>query len=85
MTLSNVRHGKDRYGFRLLIDESGNSIYVEDHFNVLYEMPEYVKSIEGIVGIDADGRQAFWPTSKESIVAKPVPATFETGKYYLSA
>ena len=83
VTLSNVRHGKDRYGFRLLIDESGNSIYVEDHFNVLYEMPEYVKSIEGIVGIDADGRQAFWPTSKESIVAKPVPATFETGKYYL--
>ena len=80
---SNVRHGKDRYGFRLLIDESGNSIYVEDHFNVLYEMPEYVKSIEGIVGIDADGRQAFWPTSKESIVAKPAPATFETGKYYL--
>ena len=83
VTLSNVRPDRDRYGFRVLIDAAGNSIRIDDYFNVFFELPEYIKTIEGIVGIDAEGTQFFWPTSKEGVVAKPVPATLATGKYYL--
>lgn len=83
VTLSNVRPDRDRYGFRVLTDAAGNSIRIDDYFNVFFELPEYIKTIEGIVGIDAEGTHFFWPTSKEGVVAKPVPADFETGKYYL--
>jgi len=83
VTLSNVRPDRDRYGFRVLTDAAGNSIRIDDYFNVFYELPELIKTIEGIVGIDAEGTQFFWPTSKEGVVAKPVPATLATGKYYL--
>ena len=83
VTLSNVRPDRDRYGFRVLTDAAGNSIRIDDYFNVFFELPEYIKTIEGIVGIDAEGTQFFWPTSKEGVVAKPVPASLATGKYYL--
>ena len=83
VTLSNVRPDRDRYGFRVLTDAAGNSIRIDDYFNVFFEQPEYIKTIEGIVGIDAEGTQFFWPTSKEGVVAKPVPASLATGKYYL--
>ena len=82
-TLNNVKPTKDQYGFRVLADAAGNYIRIEDHFNVFYTLPEYIKSIEGIVGIDAEGTHFFWPTSKEGVVAKPVPADFAEGKYYL--
>ena len=82
-TLNNVKPTKDQYGFRMLADAAGNMIRIEDHFNVFYTLPEYIKSIEGIVGIDAEGTHFFWPTSKEGVVAKPVPADFAEGKYYL--
>ena len=82
-TLNNVKPTKDQYGFRVLADAAGNYIRIEDHFNVFYTLPEYIKSIEGIVGIDAEGTHFFWPTSKDGVVAKPVPADFAEGKYYL--
>ncbi|MBR1395029.1 MAG: hypothetical protein IJ559_05155 [Prevotella sp.] len=84
VTLSDVKFGKDDQGFRVLTDAAGNSIRIEDHFNVFYELPEHIKSIEGIIGINAEGTHFFWPTSKEGVVEAAVPATFETGKYYIA-
>ena len=58
-----VRAKKDAKGFRILTDGK-NSIRIEDHFNIFYELPEVVGSIEGIVGINNEGTFFFWPTSK---------------------
>ena len=83
VTLSDVKFGKDDQGFRVLTDAAGNSIRIEDHFNVFYELPEHIKSIEGIVGVNAEGTHFLWPTSKDDIVEAFAPANFADGKYYL--
>ena len=83
VTLKKLQLAKDKLGLRILIDEAGDTIYVEDHFNVLYELPNKVKAVEGIVGTNAEGTRYIWPTSKDAIVPAGVPATLETGKYYL--
>ena len=61
-----VRAKKDSKGFRIITDGK-NSIRLEDHFNVFYEMPEVIGIIEGIVGIDKEGTFYIWPTSKEGV------------------
>ncbi len=83
VTLNKLQLAKDKLGFRILIDEAGDTIYVEDHFSVLYELPNRVKAVEGIVGTNAEGTRYIWPTSKDAIVPAGVPATLATGKYYL--
>ena len=83
VTLKKLQLAKDKLGLRILIDEAGDTIYVEDHFNVLYELPNKVKAVEGIVGTNAEGTRYIWPTSKDAIVPAGVPATLATGKYYL--
>lgn len=68
VTLKNLELTKDKYGLRILIDEAGDTISLEDRFNVLYELSDLYETIEGIVGIDEEGKIAIWPTSKEGIV-----------------
>ena len=58
----------DRLGLHVLADmETGESIHVEDHFNVLYDSGNIFEKIEGIVAIDREGTYVFWPTSKEGV------------------
>ncbi len=83
VTLNNLQLAKDKRGFNILIDETGDTIYIEDHFNVFYDLTKKVKSIEGIIGTNVEETIYIWPTSKESVVAGVEPATLETGKYYL--
>ena len=83
VTLKNLKLAKDKQGFKVLIDEVGDTIYIEDTFNVLYELPNKIKRIEGIIGFNNEGVHYIWPTSKEGIVPADEPATLETGKYYL--
>ena len=83
VTLNNLQLAKDKRGFKILIDETGDTIYIEDHFNVFYDLTKKVKSIEGIIGTNVEETIYIWPTSKESVVAGVEPATLETGKYYL--
>ena len=83
VTLKNLKQAKDKRGFRILIDEVGDTIYIEDRFNVLYEMGNRYSRIEGIIGINAEGTCCIWPTSKDGVVIAGEPATLETGKYYL--
>ncbi len=68
VALKNLELTKDKYGLRILIDEAGDTISLEDRFNVLYELSDLFETIEGIVGIDEEGKIAIWPTSKEGIV-----------------
>lgn len=68
VALKNLELTKDKYGLRILIDEAGDTISLEDRFNVLYELSDLYETIEGIVGIDEEGKIAIWPTSKEGIV-----------------
>ena len=82
VTLKNLKQAKDKQGFKVLIDEVGDTIYIEDTFNVLYELPNKIKRIEGIIGFN-NGVSYIWPTSKEGVVAEDTPATLATGKYYL--
>jgi len=65
--LIDVRAKKDDVGFRVFVDNQGkgNSIRFEDRFNVFFELPEVIGSVQGIVGINSDGVQIFWPTSKD--------------------
>ena len=65
--LIDVRAKKDDEGFRVFVDNQGkgNSIRFEDRFNVFFELPEVIGSVQGIVGINSDGVQIFWPTSKD--------------------
>ena len=84
VTLKNLKQAKDKQGFKVLIDEVGDTIYIEDAFNVLYELPNKIKRIEGIIGFSAENSKTYiWPTSKEGVVAEDTPATLATGKYYL--
>ena len=84
VTLKNLKQAKDKQGFKVLIDEVGDTIYIEDGFNVLYELPNKIKRIEGIIGFSAENSKTYiWPTSKEGVVAEDTPATLATGKYYL--
>lgn len=68
VALKDLELTKDKYGLRILIDEAGDTISLEDRFNVLYELSDLYETIEGIVGIDEEGKIAIWPTSKEGIV-----------------
>lgn len=68
VALKNLELTKDKYGLRILIDEAGDTISLEDRFNVLYELSDLYETIEGIVGINEEGKIAIWPTSKEGIV-----------------
>ena len=68
VALKNLELTKDKYGLRILIDEAGDTISLEDRFNVLYELSDLFETIEGIVGINEEGKIAIWPTSKEGIV-----------------
>ena len=68
VALKNLELTKDKYGLRILIDEAGDTISLEDRFNVLYELSDLYETIEGIVGFDEEGKIAIWPTSKEGIV-----------------
>ncbi len=70
--LTDVVSTKDKRGFRILTDSLDNTIRIEDHFNVFYELPDTLESIEGIIGIDAEGTFYLWPTSKEGVVKKVV-------------
>ena len=84
VTLKNLILAKDDMGFRILLDQAGDTIYIEDGFNVLYELPNKIKRIEGIIGFSAENSKTYiWPTSKDAIVPAGVPATLATGKYYL--
>ena len=84
VTLKNLVLAKDDMGFRILLDQAGDTIYIEDAFNVLYELPNKIKRIEGIIGFSAENSKTYiWPTSKDAIVPAGVPATLATGKYYL--
>ena len=66
----NVMMQYDRMGFKMLVDTiTGESIHVTDKFQVFYELNDTVQSIEGIVGIDADGNHVLWPTSSEGVVS----------------
>ena len=73
----------NRQGFKILTDGE-NTIRIEDHFNVFYELPANVKSIEGIIGKDKEGEANFWPTSKNGVVEAPTPADFADGKYFIA-
>ena len=67
--LEYVELTSDKQGLRVLADlETGESVRVEDHFNVLYEQASLYEKIEGIVGIDKEGTFVFWPTSKDGVV-----------------
>ena len=85
--LEKVVLSNDSKGFKILLDEqSGNSIRIEDHFNVFYELKNYVKSIEGIIAINSDSTFVFWPTSKEGVDTadgKETEMAIEDGKYLL--
>ena len=85
--LEDLMCSKDRQGFKILLDEeTGNSIRIEDHFNVFYELKNYVKSIEGIIAINSDSTFVFWPTSKEGVDTadgKETEMAIEDGKYLL--
>ena len=35
--LRNLNLSKDKMGFKILIDEAGDTIYIEDHFNVCHD------------------------------------------------
>lgn len=67
--LEYVELTSDKQGLRVLTDlETGESVRVEDYFNVLYEQGSLYEKIEGIVGIDKEGTFVFWPTSKDGVV-----------------
>ncbi len=70
--LTDVISTKDKRGFRILADSLGNSVRIEDRLNVFYELPDTLESIEGLIGIDAEGTFYLWPTSKEGVVKKVV-------------
>ena len=79
--LEDVNLAKDSRGFKILTDGE-NSIHILDHFGVFYDLPNKIKYIEGIIGIDADSVFTIWPTSK-NVEAADIPATFASGKYYI--
>jgi len=79
--LEDVNLAKDSRGFKILTDGE-NSIHILDHFGVFYNLPNKIKYIEGIIGIDADSVFTIWPTSK-NVEAADIPATFASGKYYI--
>ena len=66
--LEYVELTSDRLGLHVLANmETGESVRVEDHFNVLYDSGNIFEKIEGIVAIDREGTYVFWPTSKEGV------------------
>ena len=68
--LENLMLQRGKYGFPVVVDTlTGNAIRVRDTFNVIYELNDTVKSIEGIIGADAEGIPYIWPTSKEGVVS----------------
>lgn len=68
--LENLMMERGQYGYALVVDTlTGNAIRVRDNFNVIYELNDTVKSIEGIIGADAEGIPYIWPTSKEGVVS----------------
>ena len=81
--LRNLNLSKDKMGFKILIDEAGDTIYIEDHFNVLYDLPNKVKHIDGIVGVNNEGVCHIWPTSKEGVVGELPMEQLADGKYLL--
>jgi hypothetical protein len=58
---------KDDNGKTILTDGE-NSLSISNHFEVYYELNDTVKTVEAIVGTDADGNYQLWPTSEEGIV-----------------
>ena len=69
MKLEYVEVQRNERGFKMLVDpETQESVLVEDHFGVFYELGDLMESIEGIVGKNSEGEFAFWPTSKEGTV-----------------
>ena len=83
VTLRNLKFTKDNMGFRILIDEAGDTIYVEDRFNVFYELSDKVKHIEGIIGFNEEGASYIWPTSKDGVVGDLPMEQLADGKYLL--
>lgn len=59
----------DQLGLRVLSDpQTGESVRIEDRFNVFNELGDLLEKVEGIVGIDKEGTFVFWPTYKEAVV-----------------
>ena len=76
--LENLVVSNDAKGFKILLDEeTGNSVRIEDRFNVFYELNKYVESIEGIIAITSDSAFVFCPTSKEGVVSSENPSNGE--------
>ena len=81
--LFSLAQARDDRGLRILLDEAGDTIYIEDHFNVFYELPDTVKHVEGIVGINDEGNHYIWPTSKDAVVGDLAMERIADGKYLL--
>ena len=81
--LYSLAQARDERGLRILLDEAGDTIYIEDHFNVFYELPDTVKHVEGIVGINAEENRYIWPTSQDAVVANLPMEQIADGKYLL--
>lgn len=81
--LRNLNLSKDKMGLKILIDEAGDTIYIEDRFSVLYDLPNKVKHIDGIVGVNNEGVCHIWPTSKEGVVGELPMEQLADGKYLL--
>ena len=68
--LENLMLQRDQRNFRILVDTlTGESIHVEDHFRVFYQLNDTVHSIVGILGMNDEGVNYIWPTSKEGVVS----------------
>ena len=83
--IENLEVQKDDKGFTILKDtETGNAIRIQDHFNVFYKLNSNVTSIEGIIGVNNEGDNVIWPTSKEGVNSpQPTIANLADGKYLL--
>ena len=66
--LEELKVKRNDQGFKILTDGE-NSILIEDHFGVFYELDDNLLSIEGIIGLNSEYEPIFWPTSKEGVVA----------------